>query len=174
IELPYGLLVNYLRSLDLTDQPRVPQLAWNYVNDLLRTPVYLCFQPETIACGAIYLAAHECGVPLPADPPWWVLFDANGEDVAMVAKAARALYLRKHPRAVPLTDAELQMALAGTLDRHIEATRADMQRRAQEEAASAAEEAPLPPPKRGPSGARSPSPDRSRSRSRRRSASRYR
>ncbi|KAJ2702422.1 hypothetical protein H4R19_005365 [Coemansia spiralis] len=172
VELPYGLLVNYLRSLGLTDQPRVPQLAWNYVNDLLRTPVYLCFQPETIACGAIFLAAHECSVPLPTAPPWWVLFDANGDDVMMVAKAARALYLRTPPRIVPLTDAELQMALAGTLDRHIEAASADAQRKARAAEGDAAVE---PAPKRGSSGARFPSPRRrSRSRSRRGSGGRHR
>ncbi|KAJ2781331.1 hypothetical protein H4R18_002959 [Coemansia javaensis] len=123
VELPYGLLVNYLRSLELTDQARVPQLAWNYVNDLLRTPVYVCFQPETIACGAIYLAAHECSAALPMSPPWWVLFDASGEDVVMVAKAARALYLRPQPRIMPLTEDELDMQLKGTLEQHVEALR---------------------------------------------------
>ncbi|KAI7823645.1 cyclin-like protein [Kickxella alabastrina] len=97
VELPYGLLVNYLRSLELTEHPSVPQLAWNYLNDLLRTPVYVCFQPETIACGAIYLAAHESQVRLPESPPWWVIFDANGEDVAQVAKAIQAIQ-RKHAK----------------------------------------------------------------------------
>ncbi|PIA13437.1 cyclin-like protein, partial [Coemansia reversa NRRL 1564] len=92
VELPYGLLVNYMRSLELTNQSHLPQLAWNYLNDLLRTPVYVCFQPETIACGAIFLAAHECNVLLPMSPAWWVVFDSNGEDVIMVAKAAQALY----------------------------------------------------------------------------------
>ncbi|KAJ1850692.1 hypothetical protein LPJ76_006361 [Coemansia sp. RSA 638] len=57
VELPYRLLANYLRSLKLTDQERVPQLAWNYMNNLLRTPVYVCFQPETIACGAIFFGS---------------------------------------------------------------------------------------------------------------------
>ncbi|KAJ1726539.1 hypothetical protein LPJ61_005118 [Coemansia biformis] len=183
VELPYGLLVNYLRSLELTDQQRVPQLAWNYLNDLLRTPVYLCFQPETIACGAIYLAAHECRVCLPTSPPWWSLFDANGEDVVMVAKATRAFYLRALPRVMPLTDDELQMQLAGTLDRHIEAARIAMHSKARGdddeaggEAAGKRDSRPAtghgsvdevlkrasPAPKRGSAGARSPSPDRSR------------
>ncbi|KAJ2785255.1 hypothetical protein GGI18_003360, partial [Coemansia linderi] len=81
VELPYGLLVNYLRCLELTEHPLIPQLSWNYLNDLLRTPVYVCFQPETIACGVIYLAARKCGVSLPASPPWWIVFDANEEDI---------------------------------------------------------------------------------------------
>ncbi|KAJ1772456.1 hypothetical protein LPJ74_001547 [Coemansia sp. RSA 1843] len=119
VELPYGLLVNYLRSLELTEHPRVPQLAWNYLNDLLRTPTYLCFQPETIACGVIYLAAYECDVPLPDSPPWWSIFDANGEDVIHVARATIALYLRRPKRVVPLDRDELEMYVAGTLAEYI-------------------------------------------------------
>ncbi|KAJ1898479.1 hypothetical protein LPJ66_002715 [Kickxella alabastrina] len=118
VELPYGLLVNYLRSLELTEHPSVPQLAWNYLNDLLRTPVYVCFQPETIACGAIYLAAHESQVRLPESPPWWVIFDANGEDVVQVAKAIQAMYLHDLPRIMPLDGAELVLHLSGTLSEH--------------------------------------------------------
>ncbi|KAJ1799926.1 hypothetical protein LPJ59_001481 [Coemansia sp. RSA 2399] len=123
VELPYGLLVNYLRSLELTEHPRVPQLAWNYLNDLLRTPTYLCFQPETIACGVIYLAAYECDVPLPTSPPWWNIFDANGEDVVHVARATIALYLRRPKRIVPLDRDELDMHVSGTLEEHISAER---------------------------------------------------
>ncbi|KAJ2161687.1 hypothetical protein GGF46_001280 [Coemansia sp. RSA 552] len=125
VELPYGLLVNYLRSLELTEVPRVPQLAWNYLNDLLRTPAYVCFQPETIACGAIYLAAKVCNVPLPMSPPWWTVFDANQEDVAMVASAAQALCRRGLPRIMPLTEDELEMHVSGTLADHIESARKD-------------------------------------------------
>ncbi|KAJ1733807.1 hypothetical protein LPJ72_002676 [Coemansia sp. Benny D160-2] len=123
VELPYGLLVNYLRSLELTDHPRLPQLAWNYLNDLLRTPTYLCFQPETIACGVIYLAAYECDVPLPTSPPWWTIFDANGQDVVMVAKATIAIYLHRPSRVVPLDHDELSMYVAGTLADHVAAER---------------------------------------------------
>ncbi|KAJ1798893.1 hypothetical protein LPJ75_006764, partial [Coemansia sp. RSA 2598] len=130
VELPYGLLVNYLRSLELTDHPSIPQLAWNYLNDSLRTPVYVCFQPETIACAAIYLAAYECKLRLPSSPPWWIIFDANGEDVVQVAKAIKALYLRDWPKVLPLDGVELDMHLSGTLQAHVDDER---QRRRQKE-----------------------------------------
>ncbi|KAJ1792316.1 hypothetical protein LPJ62_000900 [Coemansia sp. RSA 2167] len=126
VELPYGLLANYLRSLELTDQERVPQLAWNYVNDLLSTPVYVCFQPETIACGAIFLAARECRVGLPTSPPWWAVFDANAEDVVQVAKAIRALKARKVPHIMPLSARELKMHGEGVLDEHVAQMRKEM------------------------------------------------
>ncbi|KAJ2342411.1 hypothetical protein GGF43_005937 [Coemansia sp. RSA 2618] len=121
VELPYGLLVNYLRSLELTEQARVPQLAWNYVNDLLRTPIFVCLQPETIACGAIFLAAHTCKVQLPM--AWWAVFDASGEDVVFVAKAIRALYERNVPSTMPLSARELGMHASGTLDEYVAGVR---------------------------------------------------
>ncbi|KAJ2635641.1 hypothetical protein GGF40_003486 [Coemansia sp. RSA 1286] len=124
VELPYGLLVNYLRSLQLTDHLEIPQLAWNYLNDSLRSPVYVCFQPETIACAAIYLAAYESRLRLPASPPWWIVFDANGDDVVQAAKAIKALYLRSWPRVLPLDAAELDMHLGGNLLGHVDSERA--------------------------------------------------
>ncbi|KAJ1951520.1 hypothetical protein EC988_004022 [Linderina pennispora] len=128
VELPYGLLVNYMQSLDLSSHPRVPQLAWNYLNDLLRTPIYVCFQPDTIACGAIYMAAYECNLQLPMSPPWWIIFDANGEDVVQVAKAIKALYQRSLPRVMPLTVDELKIYIQGTLEHHV----ADIRKRRHE------------------------------------------
>ncbi|KAJ2666384.1 hypothetical protein IW148_000868 [Coemansia sp. RSA 1199] len=140
VELPYGLLANYLRSLELTDQERVPQLAWNYVNDLLRTPVYVCFQPETIACGAIFLAARECSVGLPTSPPWWAVFDANAEDVVQVAKAIRALQARKVPHIMPLSARELKMYGEGVLDDHVAQMRREMRDKLDAELAFASQE----------------------------------
>ncbi|KAJ2121499.1 hypothetical protein IW147_004239 [Coemansia sp. RSA 720] len=140
VELPYGLLANYLRSLELTDQERVPQLAWNYVNDLLRTPVYVCFQPETIACGAIFLAARECSVGLSTSPPWWAVFDANAEDVVQVAKAIRALQARKVSHIMPLSTRELKMYGEGVLDKHIAQMRREMRDKLDAELAFASQE----------------------------------
>jgi len=47
----------------------------------LRTNIYVCYQPPTIACAVIYLAARICGVKLPTQPPWWELFEAELEDI---------------------------------------------------------------------------------------------
>ncbi|KAG2196764.1 hypothetical protein INT47_009655 [Mucor saturninus] len=33
VQLPYNLMVNYLRILDLEDHASVPKRAWNYLND---------------------------------------------------------------------------------------------------------------------------------------------
>jgi len=47
----------------------------------LRTTLCVRYPPETIACGAIYLAGRVLQRPLPEDPPWWTLFDAPTEGV---------------------------------------------------------------------------------------------
>jgi cyclin L len=33
VQLPYGLMVNYLRILGLEDHPEVPNKSWGYLND---------------------------------------------------------------------------------------------------------------------------------------------
>lgn len=33
VQLPYGLMVNYLKVLELTDHETIPQKAWGYLND---------------------------------------------------------------------------------------------------------------------------------------------
>ncbi|CAG8436186.1 13046_t:CDS:2 [Funneliformis mosseae] len=81
VQLPYGLMVNYLKVLELTDHETIPQKAWGYLNDSLRTNVYVCYQPATVACAVIWLAARISQVKLPTSPPWWELFEAELEDI---------------------------------------------------------------------------------------------
>ncbi|KAJ1920870.1 hypothetical protein IWQ60_006910 [Tieghemiomyces parasiticus] len=108
VELPYALLVNYLRCLQLSGHPVVPQRAWNYLNDALRTPVYVCYQPPTLACAAIYLAARFAGVALPAQPAWWTVFACHEGDLVTVAGYVLSLYHTPPPADLPLTLAELE------------------------------------------------------------------
>ncbi|CAG8472998.1 5644_t:CDS:2 [Diversispora eburnea] len=35
VQLPYGLMVNYLRVLELTEHDTIPQKAWGYLNDAI-------------------------------------------------------------------------------------------------------------------------------------------
>ncbi|CAG8433547.1 6737_t:CDS:2 [Ambispora gerdemannii] len=83
VQLPYGLMVNYLRVLELTEHKEIPQKAWGYLNDALRTNIYVCYQPPTIACAVIWLAARIYQVKLPTESPWWALFEAKLEDILL-------------------------------------------------------------------------------------------
>ncbi|RUS32899.1 cyclin-like protein [Jimgerdemannia flammicorona] len=115
VQLPYGLMVNYLRVLNLTEHERIPNRAWSYLNDStqtlsLRTPIHVAYPPPTVACAAIWLAARDEKVRLPESPsPWWELFDAELEEVRTAAAHVVRLYRRRLDRPIlPLTSAEVE------------------------------------------------------------------
>ncbi|KAM9245185.1 cyclin-L2 isoform 4-T4 [Dugong dugon] len=84
--------------------PRVPPSKWtpsgsraqsNYMNDSLRTDVFVRFQPESIACACIYLAARTLEIPLPNRPHWFLLFGATEEEIQEICLKILQLYTRK-------------------------------------------------------------------------------
>ncbi|XP_043847549.1 cyclin-L2 isoform X1 [Dromiciops gliroides] len=67
----------------------------NYMNDSLRTDVFVRFQPESIACACIYLAARTLEIPLPNRPHWFLLFGASEEEIQEICLKILLLYTRK-------------------------------------------------------------------------------
>ncbi|XP_011375601.1 cyclin-L2 isoform X2 [Pteropus vampyrus] len=67
----------------------------NYMNDSLRTDVFVRFQPESIACACIYLAARTLEIPLPNRPHWFLLFGATEEEIQEICLKILQLYTRK-------------------------------------------------------------------------------
>lgn len=107
---PVGLLINYLNALEMSSDVRVAQRALNYLNDGLRTVVYLCYPSPVIACAAISLAADDFGVEVPeGEPHWWVVFDVHSMKQLQQAKnVIRSAYSYKVDfTGVPLTREEL-------------------------------------------------------------------
>ncbi|KAE8222026.1 hypothetical protein CF319_g4715 [Tilletia indica] len=114
VNLPFATMVNYLKLLGLTDaehangsgdtttttgsppQPSFAQRAWSYLNDALQAPLYCQFPPHILACAAIYLTAltnRPEPLALPLRPkPWWVLFDAEEEDLRIISSTLLRLY----------------------------------------------------------------------------------
>lgn len=106
-------------------QPPALLFFRNYMNDSLRTDVFVRFQPESIACACIYLAARtlevshtfmDLGVfsspfnrrrnlsfvslspfqiPLPNRPHWFLLFGATEEEIQEICLKILQLYTRK-------------------------------------------------------------------------------
>ncbi|KAM3582489.1 hypothetical protein VKS41_005135 [Umbelopsis sp. WA50703] len=114
VQLPYSLMVNYLRILGLEDHADVPNKAWGYLNDGLRTIVYVVYHPPVIACASIWLACRDCGIKLPTNPDaqWWDLFEADMQDIQAVASHIKSLYYLTYDRkTVPLTVGELVQRL---------------------------------------------------------------
>lgn len=83
VALPYGLIVNYLRTLECLDKV-VCRRAWELVNDGLLAPgrVFLTCQPNAIAVAAVYIAAREGGRRLPEG--WWEVFDVEREELGFL------------------------------------------------------------------------------------------
>ncbi|XP_015671526.1 cyclin-L1-like [Protobothrops mucrosquamatus] len=65
------------------------------MNDSLRTDVFLRYQPETIACACIYLAARTLQIPLPNRPHWFLLFGAIEEEIQEICLKILKLYTVK-------------------------------------------------------------------------------
>ncbi|XP_061638696.1 cyclin-L1a isoform X1 [Phyllopteryx taeniolatus] len=97
VKHPHKIIVMYLQVLECEKNQTLVQTAWNYMNDSLRTNVFVRFQAETIACACIFLAARALQIPLPSRPQWYLLFGPSDEDIKDVCITTLKLYTRKKP-----------------------------------------------------------------------------
>ncbi|XP_017321225.1 cyclin-L1a isoform X2 [Ictalurus punctatus] len=97
VKHPHKIIVMYLQVLECEKNQTLVQTAWNYMNDSLRTNVFVRFQAETIACACIYLAARALQIPLPTRPHWYLLFGATEEEIKDICITTLKLYTRKKP-----------------------------------------------------------------------------
>uniref|UniRef100_A0A8C2UZA5 Cyclin-L1 n=1 Tax=Chinchilla lanigera TaxID=34839 RepID=A0A8C2UZA5_CHILA len=97
VKHPHKIIVVYLQVLECERNQTLVQTAWNYMNDSLRTNVCVRFQPETVACACIYLAARALQIPLPTRPHWFLLFGATEEEIQEICMETLRLYTRKKP-----------------------------------------------------------------------------
>ncbi|XP_068664843.1 cyclin-T1-3-like isoform X2 [Aristolochia californica] len=98
---PYKPLVEAIKKFKVA-QNALAQVAWNFVNDGLRTSLCLQFKPQHTAAGAIFLAAKFLKVKLPSDGEkvWWQEFDVNPRQLEEVSNQMLELY--EQNRAAPL------------------------------------------------------------------------
>ncbi|XP_058653798.1 cyclin-L1 isoform X2 [Onychostoma macrolepis] len=97
VKHPHKIIVMYLQVLECEKNQMLVQTAWNYMNDALRTNVFVRFEPETIACACIYLAARVLQIPLPSKPYWYLVFGATKEDIREICISTMKLYSREKP-----------------------------------------------------------------------------
>ncbi|XP_059547555.1 cyclin-L2 isoform X2 [Myotis daubentonii] len=95
VKHPHKIIVMYLQVLECERNQHLVQTSWNYMNDSLRTDVFVRFQPESIACACIYLAARTLEIPLPNRPHWFLLFGATEEEIQEICLKTLQLYARK-------------------------------------------------------------------------------
>ncbi|ROL45214.1 Cyclin-L2 [Anabarilius grahami] len=91
-EEPRRVIVMYLQVLECEKNTRLLQIAWNYMNDSLRTDVFLRFSAETVACACIFLSARVLQIPLPDQPPWFSLFGTSEQDLIEISCCILRLY----------------------------------------------------------------------------------
>eukprot|EP01018_Ginkgo_biloba_P011352 Gb_13680 [translate_table: standard] len=97
---PYKPLVAAIKKFKVA-QNALAQVAWNFVNDGLRTSLCLQFKPHHIAAGAIFLAAKFLKVKLPSDGEvvWWQEFEVTPLQLEEVSNQMLELY--EQNRAAP-------------------------------------------------------------------------
>ncbi|KAK4766694.1 hypothetical protein SAY87_008336 [Trapa incisa] len=90
---PYKPLVEAIKKFKVA-QNTLAQVAWNFVNDGLRTSLCLQFKPHHIAAGAIFLAAKFLKVKLPSDGEkvWWQEFTVTPRQLEEVSNQMLELY----------------------------------------------------------------------------------
>nr|GEW75534.1 hypothetical protein [Tanacetum cinerariifolium] len=92
---PYKPLVEAIKKLKVA-QNTLAQVAWNFVNDGLRTSLCLQFKPHHIAAGAIFLAAKFLKVDLQSgsdgEKVWWQEFNVTPRHLEEVSNQMLELY----------------------------------------------------------------------------------
>ncbi|CAF0753123.1 unnamed protein product [Rotaria sordida] len=92
VKHPHKTITLYLKVLEKEREKNLVQTAWNYMNDSLRTDIFLRFTPETIACACIDLAARILQISLPKNPPWFIIFGAKSDEIHYIMIAILRLY----------------------------------------------------------------------------------
>ncbi|CAF4194089.1 unnamed protein product, partial [Adineta steineri] len=103
VKHPHKVIAMYLKILEKEREKDFVQTSWNYMNDSLRTDIFLRFPPETIACACIDLAARNLQIALPKNPPWYLIFGAKPEEIRYIMIQILRIY--KH-RPKPLDELE--------------------------------------------------------------------
>ncbi|KAF8660537.1 hypothetical protein HU200_057641 [Digitaria exilis] len=115
VEHPHKFISNYLVTLEAPD---LTQEAWNLANDSLRTTLCVRFKSEVVACGVVYAAARRRGIPLPEDPPWWTVFDADEAGIQEVCRVLAHLYSLPKSQYIPVYKDNDSFTVRRTSDQH--------------------------------------------------------
>ncbi len=68
------MIISYQIVLGLGENKELSQIAWSYMNDGLKTDIFIRFTCEAITCACIYLALLKLGITM---PDWWDCFDVT-------------------------------------------------------------------------------------------------
>ncbi|XP_060187300.1 cyclin-T1-3-like [Lycium barbarum] len=108
IEHPYKPLVAAMKRLEISNK-EIVKVAWNFVNDWLRTTLCLQYKPHYIAAGSMFVAAKLLKVKLPAGKgnPWWMQFDVAPKQLEEVIQKMLQLLEQNQKQVIPSTSGKL-------------------------------------------------------------------
>jgi len=95
VKHPHKIIVMYLKWLELDSYRELLQMSWNFMNDSLRTDVFVRYPPETIAVACIYLSARKLKEPLPKNPSWFEVLGVEEDDIKDCCYRMICLYNRQ-------------------------------------------------------------------------------
>eukprot|EP00049_Salpingoeca_infusionum_P022879 m.9336 g.9336 ORF g.9336 m.9336 type:complete len:224 (+) comp5442_c0_seq1:533-1204(+) len=78
LDLPYKLLLCLQKLLGLQEDTDLTQIAWNFMNDALRTEAFVRFNGDTVACACVQLGCKQQGIELTQG--WSSLFEVIPEE----------------------------------------------------------------------------------------------
>ncbi|KAI4175336.1 MAG: hypothetical protein LQ343_001711 [Gyalolechia ehrenbergii] len=91
LEPPYKVLFDYLTYFGESENRRLRNSAWAFINDSCMTSLCLLFSSRTIAASALYAAAKHCGTNIFDDDdgrPWW---ETVGIELKVIKRACNYL-----------------------------------------------------------------------------------
>lgn len=97
IKHPHKLIFMYLQLLGYENEQKFMQMSWNFINDSLRTDIFVRYQPETIATACIYLSARKLNIPLPKKPSWYSILNVEEDDIRDCCYRIICLYQKTKP-----------------------------------------------------------------------------
>lgn len=114
IQHPYKPLLDAIKKLGITHKD-VRQVAWNFVNDWLRTTLCLQYKPHYIAAGSLFLAAklHHVRLPSERGHVWWHEFDVAPQQLEeIIQQMTQLLAYKRRPMVAPALKKPMQSPLA--------------------------------------------------------------
>jgi len=105
VKYPHKIIIVILKLFEQIQNQELTQLAWNFMNDSLRTDLFMKFTPDQIGCACIWLAARQKKICLPKSPHWYELFNIKTEEMETIATTILELYILPRPDYTKLDNA---------------------------------------------------------------------
>lgn len=95
LEPPYKTLFEYLNYFGESDNRRLRNSAWAFINDSCMTVLCLMFSSRQIAASALYAAAKHCGTAIRDDEEgrsWWEVVDVDLKSIKTICNHLATVY----------------------------------------------------------------------------------